>query len=105
MIDNTSDAGAWEREMAAAKGVRGKQWGVEKNVIPDMVNSPPHYTEGGIESIDYIKAKLTPEQFQGFIIGNALKYCSRLGKKGDPREDAAKASWYLAWIAKGDPRK
>ena len=64
----------------------------------DMVNHPPHYTDGGIETIDYIRAKLTPEEFRGYCRGNALKYLSRAGKKGDPAEDLAKAQWYLERI-------
>lgn len=32
---------------------------------PDMVNSPTHYTDGGIEAIDYIEAKLGPEHVEG----------------------------------------
>jgi pyruvate dehydrogenase complex dehydrogenase (E1) component len=61
----------------------------------DMVNLPPHYRSGGIEMIDYLEAKLTSEQFQGFCLGNALKYLSRAGKKGDFSEDLAKARWYI----------
>ena len=48
---------------------------------PDMVNSPPHYTVGGIETIDYIQAKLTPEEFRGYLKGSCIKYSSRLGQK------------------------
>lgn len=61
----------------------------------DMVNSPAHYTDGGIEAIDYIEAKLTAEQFIGMCLGNALKYLSRAGKKGDRAEDLRKARWYI----------
>lgn len=61
----------------------------------DPVHSPSHYTDGGIETIDYLAAKLTPDEFAGFCRGNALKYLSRLGKKGDYSEDLAKALWYL----------
>ena len=61
----------------------------------DPVNSPSHYTGGGIETIDYLAAKLTPDEFSGFCRGNALKYLSRLGKKGDYAEDLGKAIWYL----------
>lgn len=64
----------------------------------DPVNSPDHYTAGGIESIDYIQAKLTPEAFQGFCLGNVLKYVGRAGKKGDARtQDLEKAQVYLGW--------
>lgn len=61
----------------------------------DMVNHPPHYKSGGIEFIDYAQAKLTPEEFAGFCKGNALKYISRAGKKGNAAEDLRKARWYL----------
>lgn len=67
---------------------------LEQNEI-DYVNHPPHYTDGGIETIDYIDAKLTPEQFTGYCLGNALKYISRAGKKGSGDEDIRKAIWYL----------
>jgi hypothetical protein len=67
---------------------------------PDMVNNPPHYTHGGVETIDYIQAKLTPEEFAGYCKGNALKYISRAGHKNNENdeaatEDAQKAIWYL----------
>jgi len=64
----------------------------EANV--DMVNHPPHYTAGGIETIDYIQAKLTPEEFRGYLKGNVLKYSSRAGLKGDTSEDLGKLVWY-----------
>lgn len=60
----------------------------------DMVNQPPHYTVGGIEVIDFIKAKLTTEEFRGYLQGNILKYSSRVGFKGDAAEDVGKLIWY-----------
>lgn len=63
---------------------------------PDMVNSPPHYTYGGIETIEFIKAKLTDEEFQGFCKGNVIKYISRAGQKGNSDEDLDKAHYYAA---------
>ena len=68
--------------------------------VHDEVNHPAHYTDGGIETIDFIEAKLSPEEFRGYCLGNALKYLSRTGKKGDPIIDLQKAQWYLARIAK-----
>jgi hypothetical protein len=62
---------------------------------PDLVNNPPHYTAGGIETIDYIKAKLTPEEFIGYLKGNVIKYTSRAGKKDDVVQDLEKAQWYM----------
>jgi len=61
----------------------------------DMVNHPAHYKVGGIETIDYIQAKLTAEEFAGYCKGNALKYISRAPHKKDAIEDLRKAIWYL----------
>lgn len=63
--------------------------------VPDMVHNPPHYTSGGMEVIDILKAKLTPEEFKGFCKGNALKYLFRGELKGKEVEDYEKAQWYL----------
>lgn len=67
--------------------------------IPDMVNQPPHYTAGGIECIDAIRAALTPDEFRGFCKGNAIKYAWREKLKGGD-EDLKKAAWYLAKVVK-----
>jgi len=64
------------------------------SVKPDLVNNPPHYKAGGIETIDFIQAKLTREEFIGYLKGNALKYASRVGKKGNADIDAGKMAWY-----------
>jgi hypothetical protein len=60
----------------------------------DMVNHPAHYKVGGIETIDFIQAKLTPEEFRGYLKGNILKYTSRAGHKGDIDTDIGKMVWY-----------
>ena len=62
----------------------------------DMVNSPEHYKVGGIEVIDFIKAKLTPEEFRGYLKGNVLKYTSRAGYKDDAAKDIGKLVWYAS---------
>ena len=60
----------------------------------DLVN-PTHYQIGGIETIGYIEAKLTPEEFKGYCKGNSIKYLSRAGHKGEEIDDYKKAAWYL----------
>lgn len=60
----------------------------------DVVNHPQHYTQGGIETIDYIQSKMTAEQFEGYLVGNILKYVSRYPHKNGV-EDLKKAQWYL----------
>jgi hypothetical protein len=68
--------------------------------MTDMVNHPPHYTFGGIETIDYMKAKSTHEEFCGHLRLTAIKYLSRVGHKGDALEDYKKAQWYLNKLIK-----
>lgn len=61
----------------------------------DMVNHPPHYTKGGIETIDYMEAKSTPEEFKGHLRLTAIKYLSRAGDKDDILQEYEKAEWYI----------
>ena len=65
----------------------------------DPVNHPAHYKVGGIETIDFIKAKLTPEEYRGYLKGNILKYGSRIGHKDAPAVDAGKIGWYANALA------
>ena len=65
------------------------------NSVPppaDPVNHPPHYTAGGIETIDFIEAKDL-----NYLLGNVIKYIARAGKKAgsDPIQDLEKAKFYL----------
>ena len=69
-------------------------------INPDIVKSPAHYTVGGIETIDYMQAKATPEEFRGHLRLTALKYMSRAGYKGDALQDFKKAAVYLDWLIK-----
>ena len=67
----------------------------------DVVHHPDHYTDGGIETIDFIRAKLSSEAFEGYCIGNVLKYLSRYNKKNTSGvEDLQKAEVYLKWAIK-----
>ena len=66
-----------------------------QDTVVDTVNHPPHYKVGGIETIDYMKAKSTQEEFRGHLRLTAIKYLSRTGYKGDALEDLKKAQWYL----------
>ncbi len=64
------------------------------NYKVNSVDAPPHYTQGGIECIDAIKAALTPQEFRGYCKGNVLKYVWREKLKGKD-EDLKKAAVYL----------
>ena len=54
----------------------------------DNVNSPAHYTQGGIECIDAIRASMSADEFAGFLKGNAIKYLWRYRHKGKKEEHA-----------------
>lgn len=58
----------------------------------DPVNHPSHYTDGGIETLDFILAKK-----MDFLTGQVCKYISRAGKKDPAKEieDLEKARFYL----------
>jgi Protein of unknwon function (DUF3310) len=58
----------------------------------DLVNRPPHYTDGGIDTLKFIEAKDL-----NYRLGNVVKYISRTGKKvdSDPLQDLEKARFYL----------
>jgi hypothetical protein len=59
-----------------------------------------YYDAGGIETLDIIKAKLTPEQYRGYLLGNVIKYsCRMFHKSDDPSRDAEKAANYSTWLA------
>lgn len=63
-----------------------------KNENTDNVNNPAHYIAGGIETLDYIKAKV--KDYPSYAAGNILKYVSRYEHKNGI-EDLKKAQFYL----------
>ena len=68
-------------------------------ITADMVNHPPHYTQGGMETIDIMEAKSTPEEFKGHLKLTALKYLTRAGHKESELQDAKKTQWYVnRWV-------
>ena len=60
----------------------------------DPVNNPTHYTQGGVECIDAIRAALTEDEFRGYCKGAAMKYVWRERHKGGD-ESLRKARWYI----------
>lgn len=53
-----------------------------------------HYCSKAIQPWDAMEAWMTPEQFRGFLRGNAIKYLARCDDKGG-MEDVKKARHYL----------
>ena len=60
----------------------------------DLVNRPPHYLQGGIETIDVIESRLTKEEFVGYLKGCKMKYDLRYPFKGAFAQDLDKSEWY-----------
>jgi hypothetical protein len=84
-ISITSKINPRKRRMEAAKPA--PEFGAS-NV--DLVNSPPHYRVGGIETIDFIEAKNL-----NYNLGNAVKYITRSDHKDNRVQDLEKARWYI----------
>lgn len=69
----------------------------------DNVEHPSHYTAGGIECIDamkamlsgYEQAKIATRFYWHFLSGQVLKYLWRWPLKERPLQDLKKARWYL----------
>lgn len=75
----------------------------QPSVGGDAVVHPSHYTSGGIECIDAMKAMLTGYEqekihtkfYWHFLAGQVLKYLWRWPLKERPLQDLKKARWYL----------
>ena len=66
----------------------------DNNKAEDAIN-PAHYKVDGLpEAIDIMNHLMTPDQFEGFLWGNIMKYAYRFGRKGDKGETAGKIAWY-----------
>ena len=68
------------------------------------VNSPPHYGQGRIECIEYIKDFLSKDEYTGYLRGNIAKYLHRWRYKNG-LEDLKKARWYLEALIQQQSRK
>lgn len=53
-----------------------------------------HYAKKSIQPWDAMEAWMSPEQYAGFLRGNAIKYLARCDDKGG-LEDLKKAGHYL----------
>lgn len=71
--------------------------------MSDAVHSPQHYTKGGVECIDAIRASMTSNAFAGYCKGNVMKYIFRYEDKGGV-EDLKKAQVYLGWLIEAEEK-
>ncbi len=89
---------AW---MMGYEVIEEKEDGMEKTDKPrpaeagDAVNHPAHYTQGGIECIEALKAATAGlEGIEAVCTANAIKYLWRWKHKGGV-QDLDKAMWYI----------
>ena len=67
------------------------------------VHDPVWYMSGELETIEKIKAvTLGLDGFDGYLLGNVIKYCDRAGLKGDAAVDLAKAANYASMLTTGE---
>lgn len=71
--------------------------------MKENVNHPAHYTAGGIECIDAIKASLGDKEFADYCKGNVIKYLWRYRLKAGV-EDLKKAQVYLGWMIEAEEK-
>jgi hypothetical protein len=60
------------------------------------VKNQQHYAQT-VQPIEYMEITMTPEQFEGYLLGNVIKYISRYRHKNG-LEDLRKAKVYIGWL-------
>ena len=87
-----------ELDLVACENAEAECCDKEPNV--DMVNHPSHYTQGGIECIDALKAATVSKTgIEAVCTANAIKYLWRYEEKNGI-EDVKKARWYIDRLIK-----
>lgn len=71
----------------------------KKKPIAGSPDEAAHY-HGAVEPIELMQSILTPDEFKGFLKGNAIKYAFRAGRKaGEPAyKDKTKFLVYSNWL-------
>jgi len=59
-----------------------------------------HYKNMKHQPIDVMESCMIPEELQGFLRGNAMKYLMRMGSKGAALQDAQKAMHYIEMLVR-----
>ena len=94
----TEETICWACHQAAP---RPPAWAIEHTfpVPVEAVNRPSHYDLGvgqDLQVMDLVDAHTNGlSGFQGFLLGNVLKYVLRFQRKGQPLQDLKKARHYL----------
>lgn len=90
----------WLEEISPVAFENAKVECCNKEPDADMVNHPSHYTQGGIECIDALKAATVSKTgIEAVCTANAIKYLWRYEEKNGV-EDVKKARWYIDRLIK-----
>ena len=90
----------WYKELDPAACENDEDSCCNKETNVDMVNHPAHYTQGGIECIDALKAATVSKTgIEAVCTANAIKYLWRYEEKNGV-EDVKKARWYIDRLIK-----
>ena len=90
----------WYKELDPAACENAEDSCCDKESNVDMVNHPSHYTQGGIECIDALKAATVSKTgIEAVCTANAIKYLWRYEEKNGI-EDVKKARWYIDRLIK-----
>lgn len=62
-----------------------------RNLLDTMLTAPTHYTpNGSIDVWGALRELMPPEEYEGYLKGNIVKYTIRAGRKDDKIEDIEK---------------
>lgn len=80
------------------EGLKGTPRGIDSYATErelDMVNHPPHYKQGAIETIEYMELIFGTRALYIYCMVNSFKYNSRAPYKNKNQEDIEKSQWYI----------
>lgn len=97
---------ALQTELATTVGIKPKPDTLcPANAEHDPVNHPSHYTQGGVECKDAIRAAVTGlAGYEAFLTGNAIKYLWRWKRKNGAEDLRKAAFWIRELIDKTEAR-
>ena len=77
---------------------KAKVIGKPKKAPAKLPKKSGYYDAGGLSTLDIMQAKLTPEQYKGFLLGCIIKYSCRLNHKGQDVSDSDKTAVYAGLL-------
>ena len=94
------NCGKWKDDNGCVS-VNGKgecDWEPEIKQATGNTEDATHYQNGSCQPIEQMQATMTAEQFEGYLLGNVIKYALRCNHKGQKRSDVGKCSQYAKWL-------